>query len=87
VLSGRVAEGQKTLFRMDARDRLPAGAAFRDRLEDCLLQLCQAADIPAPMWLAKNTAEIARFAKTSFLAEQFAERVAFDAFEIRITEY
>ena len=59
---------------------------FHDRLENCLLSLCRDADIPAPIWLSKNTTELARFKKTSFYAEQFAEKVNFDRFEIRITD-
>ena len=59
---------------------------FHDRLENCLLSLCHDADIPAPIWLSKNTNDLARFKKTSFYAEQFAEKVNFDRFEIKITD-
>jgi hypothetical protein len=69
---------------MTVPDGLPPGAGFADRLESCLLALCKSADIPAPIWLSKNTFELARIGKTSFSADQFAEPVRFDMFEIRL---
>ncbi|MDR3119954.1 MAG: hypothetical protein LBU58_01235 [Clostridiales bacterium] len=87
VLSGKIVKGHKTLYDKNMPDACgEAGAAFRDRLEDCLIRLCKDADIPVPMWLAKNSTELARFGRTNFYAEQFAEKVVFDRFEIRIAE-
>ncbi|MDR1060707.1 MAG: hypothetical protein LBL83_05760 [Clostridiales bacterium] len=86
IVSGRIVKGRKTLFSRRAEDGRGGGAGFRDKLESCLLRLCGDADISVPVWLSKNTAELARFGKTSFFAEQFVERVEFDRFEIRIDE-
>ena len=86
ILTGRIIKGHKTKYQNMAADTCAPSSDFRDKLENCLLSLCRDADIPAPMWLSKNTAELARFSKTSFFAEQFAEAVSFDRFEIKITE-
>jgi hypothetical protein len=86
IVSGKLVKGRKTLFSRLAEDGRGGGASFRDKLEACLLRLCKDADISVPAWLSKNTAELARFGKTSFFAEQFFERVDFDRFEIRIEE-
>ncbi|MDR1439530.1 MAG: hypothetical protein LBJ10_05820 [Clostridiales bacterium] len=86
VVSGKIVKGRRTAFNRRAEDACEPGASFHDRLQDCLLRLCHDAGIAAPIWLKKNTAELARFRKTSFSAEQFAERVDFDRFEIRIEE-
>jgi hypothetical protein len=58
------------------------GLFFRDRLEKCLLDLCKELDIPTPLWLRKNTKELAIFKRTFFPDEQFMENVWFDRFEI-----
>lgn len=58
------------------------GASFRDKLEKCLLGLCSELDIPVPLWLKKNTRELAIFRRTFFTGEQFMEKVWFDKFEI-----
>ena len=86
IVSGRIIKGHKTVYRNNFEDACPDSADFRDKLENCLLGLCRDADIPAPIWLAKNTAELARFNRAVFFAEQFAEAVSFDRFEIRIVE-
>ena len=82
VLSGKVIKGQKTIYQKKFADTCSEDASFRDKLEDCLLKLCKDADIPAPIWLSKNTAELARFKKTSFFPEQYVEEVQFSRFEI-----
>ena len=86
ILSGRIVKGHKNLYFKSVKDTCPDAANFHDKLENCLLGLCRDADIPAPMWLTKNTVELGRFNKTSFYAEQFAESVKFDRFEIKIVE-
>ena len=83
-LAGRAVAGGKTTWQMTVADSGPPGAGYGERLESCLLALCKAADIPAPMWLSRNTGELARVGKTTFLAEQFTEPVPFDFFEIRL---
>jgi hypothetical protein len=84
TLHGRLVLGRKAVYARDAEDGLGAGATFRDRLEACLVRFCKDADAPVPMWLEKNTREFARFGKTSFGRDQFAEDVPFDFFEIRV---
>ena len=60
------------------------GLSFRDKLEKCLLELCGGLDIPVPLWLKKNTRELAIFRRTFFSREQFMEKVWFDKFEIKL---
>lgn len=57
---------------------------FRDKLEKCLVDLCASLDIPVPLWLKKNTRELAVFRRTFFTSEQFIDKVWFDKFEIRL---
>jgi hypothetical protein len=58
--------------------------SFRDKLEHCLVELCSVLEIPVPLWLSKNTRELAIFRKTFFSSEQFIEKVWFDKFEIML---
>ncbi len=58
--------------------------SFRDKLENCLVSLCSELEIPVPLWLKKNTRELAIFRRTFFSREQFMEKVWFDKFEIRL---
>lgn len=60
------------------------GRSFRDSLENCLLELCANLEIPAPLWLKKNTREFAIFKRTFFSREQFIDKVWFDKFEIKL---
>jgi hypothetical protein len=60
--------------------------SFREKLEKCLLEVCGSLDIPVPLWLKKNTRELAIFQRTFFSNEQFVERVWFDKFEIRLRQ-
>lgn len=57
---------------------------FRDKLEKCLIDLCKELDIPVPLWLKKNTRELAIFRRTLFSSEQFMDKVWFDKFEIKL---
>lgn len=63
------------------------GHSFKDKLEKCLIDLCAELDIPVPLWLKKNTRELAVFRKTFFSSEQFIDKVWFDRFEIKLGEY
>ncbi|HOA55579.1 MAG: hypothetical protein WAP56_04860 [Acetivibrionales bacterium] len=58
--------------------------SFRDKLENCLVGLCAVLEIPVPLWLKKNTRELAVFRKTFFSSEQFIEKVWFDKLEIML---
>lgn len=60
--------------------------SFRDKLEKCLVGLCSELEIPVPLWLKKNTRELALFRKTFFSSDQFIDKVWFDKFEIRLGE-
>jgi len=57
---------------------------YREKLENCLINLCREIGIPVPIWLEKNTKEFAYFRRTFFTNEQFVEKVDFDRFEIRV---
>ncbi len=59
---------------------------FHRRMTLCLIALCRALAIPLPLWLPKNTREIARFRQTLFFAEQFDEPVVFDRLQLRYLE-
>lgn len=86
IINGRLIKGHKTVYQHSIADTCPPASGFRDKLENCLLGWCGGADIPAPIWLSKNTSELARFHKTFFYAEQFTENVGFDRFELKIIE-
>ena len=83
---GRIIKGTKTIFQTQLEDSCPAGANFHDKLENCLIGFCKAADISVPVWLKKNTEELGRFGKVIFISDQFIERVGFDRFELEIME-
>ncbi|HHT95305.1 MAG TPA: hypothetical protein P5064_00625 [Clostridia bacterium] len=57
---------------------------FQQRLTNCLVDICKKMDIQVPVWMSKNTKELARFNKTFFTDEQFMEKVYFDRFEIEM---
>jgi len=61
-----------------------AGKSFHDQMEEAFLQLCKSLDIPVPIWLKKNTREIASYRKTYFEKEQFLEETLFDRFILEI---
>ena len=86
ILHGRLVKGHKTIYQKSIEDTCGPSSDFRDKLENCLLAMCKDADIPVPMWLTKNTAELGMFKKTDFFAAQFTEPVKFDRFEIKIAE-
>jgi hypothetical protein len=60
--------------------------SFREKLEKCLIELCADVDIPVPLWLKKNTKELAIFRRTFFSSEQFIDKVWFDKLEIKLGE-
>ncbi len=59
---------------------------FSKELECALILLCKEMDVPAPMWMSKNTHEFAAFRQTVFFAGQFTDKVKFDKFQIKQTE-
>jgi len=86
ILGARLVKGHKTVSRNSFADTCAPGAGFRDKLENCLIGLCKDADVPVPIWLSRNSTELARFRKTNFFADQFTETVPFDRFELTIVE-
>lgn len=57
---------------------------FQQKLTNCLVDICKNMDIQVPIWMNKNTKELAKFNKTFFTDEQFMEKVYFDRFEIEM---
>jgi hypothetical protein len=83
-LRGRLIQGTRTLKEaMVDIDEYDEKISFREALEKCFISLCKELDIQVPMWLKKNTTEFAAFGRTSFIDEQFIEKVNFQRFEIR----
>ena len=83
TLNGKlILEGK--LIREAAVEDNESGHSFRDKLEKCLTDVCAALEIPVPLWLKKNTRELAIFRKTFFTSEQFIDKVWFDKFEIKL---
>jgi hypothetical protein len=86
TLNGRLINGHKITYNKSFGDTCGPASDFRDKLENCLLCICKDADIPAPMWLSRNSTELSMFNKTKFFPDQFAEVVKFDRFEIKIED-
>lgn len=82
-LYGRLVRGTKMIKQAQVEKDDSLGT-FHDRLEECLIDLCKDLDIQVPVWLKKNTTELAMYHKTFFEKEQFVENINFDKFEIRI---
>ena len=57
---------------------------FHDRLEDSFVSLCKELGISVPVWLKKNTKELAMCKKTSFFKDQFYDDFIYERFEIRL---
>ena len=57
---------------------------FQQKLTNCLIDICKKMDIQVPIWMNKNTKELAKFNKTFFTDEQFMEKVYFERFEIEM---
>lgn len=79
-LTGRLIRGTECV-QQEVVER-QEGDSFRDTLEESLISLCRELDIPVPIWLRKNTRELAAYRKTFFVRDQFLEKIWFDKFEI-----
>jgi hypothetical protein len=84
TLSGKIYVKGKLIRESAAVDN-EQEHSFRDKLEKCLTGLCSNLDVPVPLWLKKNTRELAVFKKTFFTSEQFIEKVWFDKLEIMLS--
>lgn len=83
TLNGKIfVEGK--LIKEAASEDNEEGHNFRDKLETCLVNLCALLDIPVPLWLKKNTRELAIFRRTFFSSEQFIDKIWFDKLEIKL---
>ncbi len=65
ILNGKLYFEGKIVKEMNA-EVTEEGLSFRDKLEKCLLDLCGELDIPVPLWLKKNTRELAVFRSNFF---------------------
>jgi hypothetical protein len=83
VLYGKLVKDLKVLKETFVENDME-NVSYHDMLEKCLIDLCRKLDIPAPIWLKKNTAEFAGYHKTFFSSEQFIEKVKFDKFIIEV---
>jgi hypothetical protein len=83
TLTGKLYVENKRIKEAAVEDN-DEGHNFRDKLEKCLIDLCAELDIPVPLWLKKNTRELAIFRRTFFSSEQFIDKVWFEKFEIRL---
>lgn len=83
ILTGKLHLYGK-LVKEDSTEDNDVTKSFRDKLEKCLVDLCAQMDIPVPLWLKKNTRELAIFKRTFFSPEQFIDKVWFDKFEIML---
>lgn len=86
-LEGKVYRGS-ALIAMDTQplDEKHRDAGFSKRLDVALTVLCKRMGVPLPIWLNKNTKQFIRFRQTVFQPDQFAEKVAFDQFQIKLLE-
>ncbi len=81
VLYGRIIKGGRIVREIEAVEK-SEGKPFRDNLEAALVRLCRELNIAVPIWLSKNTRELAISRRTSFYPNQFIEPVLFERFEI-----
>ena len=82
-LEGKLFKGN-LMTREAVVTRNDPDVSFVKELENALIDLCHALDVPIPMWLSKNTHEFAAFRQTMFFSDQYTEAVHFDRFQIRL---
>jgi hypothetical protein len=83
VIYGKIIKENMSLREVKA-ENTDASKTFAEKLSLCLISICRQLDIQVPIWLAKNTKELANYKKTFFTDEQFLEKVYFDRFEIEM---
>lgn len=83
ILYGKLMKGNMPLKEAKA-ESLDNDKPFHDQMEEAFVRLCRSLDIPVPIWLKKNTREIAGYRKTYFEKEQFLEDTIFDRFVLEI---
>ena len=82
-LEGKLFKGN-LMTREAVVTRNDPDVSFVKELENALIDLCHALDVPIPLWLSKNTHEFAAFRQTMFFSDQYTETVRFDRFQIRL---
>ncbi|MFO7612566.1 MAG: hypothetical protein R6W99_08830 [Clostridia bacterium] len=83
ILYGKLVKGNVLLKEANAMAADP-DMTFHEMMETAFLELTRSLDIPVPIWLKKNTREIAQYRKTYFEKEQFIEETYFDRFVLEI---
>ena len=58
-----------------------AEAGLED-VKNAVGEICKSMDIPQPIWLHKQEAELEDFGRTKFITDNFIESIDFDQFEI-----
>ncbi|MFO7636529.1 MAG: hypothetical protein R6W96_04395 [Clostridia bacterium] len=67
-----------TVLKEIKKEKHQENGNFHATMEELFIGLCRDLDVPVPIWLKKNTRELARYRKTFFNREQFIEDVFFD---------
>ena len=77
---GRIIKNNKIVEQTESicMENLP----YQEQLKKCILEICIKFDIQKPYWLKRNMDEYNRMGKTSFVQDNFIEKINFDRFEI-----
>ncbi|HHY82543.1 MAG TPA: hypothetical protein GX505_07675 [Clostridiales bacterium] len=60
--------------------------ADEDKLQECILKICNKFDLQKPMWLHKNEREFAKYNRAVLNQDNFIESISFDTFELELLE-
>lgn len=85
-LEGRIFAGDRLLRSASEKVIIRENVGLAKSLDVALIQLCHQLNLPNLFWMAKNTKEFAKFRQTIFSPEQFAEKVDFTQFQIKLFE-
>lgn len=77
---GRLIKNNKIIEQTEAI--FIEGLPYQEQLKKCMLEICIKFDIQKPYWLKRNMDEYNRMGKTSFVQDNFIEKINFDRFEI-----
>ncbi|MCQ2506550.1 MAG: hypothetical protein MJ113_05160 [Lachnospiraceae bacterium] len=56
------------------------------KVYDSIDKVCEAFDLPHPIWLEKSIKEFIRYSKVKFRQDNFPEQIDFDYLEIHVIE-